>query len=154
MKLYFLAILVVSSFLYTSNNEIKGTWKIELYTTSKDTIYKENHPEFTKKYFEKLLVSVDESEEKKLKIQKSTEDLYESIKAINLFIDKKTIKSFKIGDFQNEIKINYTIENDKIILDKKQNEKYKYNLEYNSKNDKLTLQDENKFLKVEYSRLK
>ena len=134
-----------------ANKDIFGTWKLNLYTMDSDTIYYENHEKYTFNYFEKTLVHLKNTEEKK----KIAEKLYSQFKTAELHINKNTITSYQFDGDQSKMDLKYKMVGESIILDEKSNQKYKYMVDYNQEKDLLTMRlgDSKMNVITRYSRL-
>ena len=133
MKIIISSLFILISFLSFSKkeqkNEIIGTWKMDLYLLNLDTIYSGKSEKHTVKYFESILKNIDNSEEKKVKIQNEGRKLYEKFKTVKLHINKNTIESYESDGTLSKIKLKYEFVDGKIILDKKENQKFEYAIE-------------------------
>ncbi len=164
LKIIRMKILISSAFILISflsfpkkeqKNKIIGSWKMDLYLINLDTIYNEKSEKYTVKYFDNILQNIDNCEEKKIKVQKASNQLYEKFKTVKLHINENTIDSYEFGGTQSKIKLRYKFVDGKIILDKKANLKLEYIIEYDEETDILTIQQGESKIKAinKYSRL-
>lgn len=159
MKVFFSIFILVSFLLFPKKeqkNDIIGTWKMDLYLINLDTVYSEKSVNYTVKYFDDIFKKIDNSEKNKIKAQNEGEKLFEKFKTVKLHIDENTIRSYEFDGGQNQIKLKYVLIDGKIILDKKQNQKYEYAIEYDKETDILTIQQGESKIKAinKYSRVK